>query len=274
MPRSAGTRRFSLSDSDYPVSGKGRRETISLRAFVPNAITSLALCTGLSSAWFALQERWELAAAMILVAGVLDGIDGRIARLLKAQSRFGAELDSLSDVIAFGVSPALLLFLWSLQHMPRFGWTTALFLALCCALRLARYNARMDEGDEPRKSAGYLTGVPAPAGAGIALAPLFVNLATGAEWARMWWLVAPWTLLAAALMLSSVATFGWSSLRLRPSWRFPLLGLIGLYAAALISDPWLTMAGTTMIYLLMIPAAVIAFARVRRSFRQRAEPRG
>lgn len=255
------TRRFSLSDSDYPVGPSPAGQAISLRAFVPNIITSLALCTGLSSAWFALQERWELAAAMILVAGLLDGLDGRVARLLKAQSRFGAELDSLSDVIAFGVSPALLLFLWSLQHMPRFGWTIALFLALCCALRLARFNARMDMADDVRKAAGFLTGVPAPAGAAIALVPLFVALALDTDISRTAWLVGPWTLLAAMLMLSSIPTFGWSGLRIRSSWRFPLLGFIGLYAAALISDPWLTLAATTIIYLLSVPAGLIAFNR-------------
>ncbi len=119
------------------------------------------------STWF-----WELAVGAIVFAGVLDGMDGRIARLLRAESRFGAELDSLSDAIAFGVSPAILLYLWSLQEMPRFGWIACLALALSCVLRLARFNANLDVIDQPRKLAGFNTGVPAPAGAGIALMPV------------------------------------------------------------------------------------------------------
>jgi CDP-diacylglycerol--serine O-phosphatidyltransferase len=120
----------------------------------------------------------------IIVAGVLDGLDGRIARLLRAESRFGAELDSLSDVIAFGVSPAVILFLWSLQYVPRYGWVIALAHAVCCALRLARYNARSMRDDQPRKKAGFFTGVPAPAGAAMALLPLLLWLATGLEFFR------------------------------------------------------------------------------------------
>ena len=117
--------------------------------------------------------------AAIILAGVLDGLDGRIARLLRAQSRFGAELDSLSDNIAFGTAPALILFLWSLAEAPRFGWIAALALAVCCALRLARFNARIDVAEQPHKSAGFNTGVPAPAGAGLAFVPIYLWLITG-----------------------------------------------------------------------------------------------
>jgi CDP-diacylglycerol---serine O-phosphatidyltransferase len=139
---------------------------IAFRAMVPNAITAIALCFGLTGVRFATAGQWRLALACIILAGVLDGMDGRIARLLRAQSKFGAELDSLSDNIAFGTAPALILFLWSLQDAPKFGWTAALALAVCCALRLARFNARIDSIEQPHKSAGFNTGVPAPAGAG------------------------------------------------------------------------------------------------------------
>ena len=141
---------------------------IPLRAFAPNAITALALCFGLTGVRFAIGEEWEKALAAVIFAGVLDGMDGRIARLLRAQSKFGAELDSLSDVIAFGVAPAMILFLWSLDDAPKFGWTAALALAVGCALRLARFNSRMDADVQPHKSAGFNTGIPAPAGAGRA----------------------------------------------------------------------------------------------------------
>jgi CDP-diacylglycerol--serine O-phosphatidyltransferase len=145
---------------------------IPFRAMIPNAITALALCFGPTGVSLAIGGEWQKALAAIVLAGVLDGVDGRIARLLRAQSKFGAELDSLSDNIAFGTAPALILFLWSLQTAPRFGWIAALALAVCCALRLARFNARIDAAEQPHKSAGFNTGVPAPAGAGLAFVPV------------------------------------------------------------------------------------------------------
>ena len=169
------------------------RHGIPFRAMVPNAITLLALCFGLTGVSLAIGAEWEKALGAVVFAGVLDGFDGRIARLLRAQSRFGAELDSLSDNIAFGTAPALILFLWSLQTAPRFGWIAALALAVCCALRLARFNARIDADDQPHKSAGFNTGVPAPAGAGLAFVPVFLWLITDNEFFRQWELVMAWT---------------------------------------------------------------------------------
>ena len=155
---------------------------IPLRTVAPNAITALALCFGLTGIRFAIAasgvdgvpDDWVKAIGSIIIAGILDGVDGRVARMFRGESRFGAELDSLSDVIAFGVSPALIIYLWSLQHFPRFGWFCALAFAVCQALRLARFNARIDVEDQPHKSAGFLTGVPAPAGAGLAFLPLYL----------------------------------------------------------------------------------------------------
>ena len=145
-----------------------------LRAVAPNAVTALALCFGLSGIRFAISSDWEAAVTMIMIAGVLDGLDGRIARMLHGESRFGAELDSLSDAISFGVSPALILYLWSLRELPRIGWLCALIFAVFCALRLARFNAQIDLAEQPHKSAGFLTGAPAPAGAVLAMLPLYL----------------------------------------------------------------------------------------------------
>src|SRR5206468_1909608 len=162
----------------------------------------------------------------IVLAGVLDGLDGRIARLLRAQSKFGAELDSLSDNIAFGTAPALILFLWSLQTAPRFGWIAALALAVCCALRLARFNARLDAAEQPHKSANFNTGVPAPAGAGLAFVPIYLWLITHNGLFREWQLVMAWTILIALLMISSIPTYSWASIRIRREWRmFALAGI-------------------------------------------------
>ena len=141
---------------------------IPLRAVVPNAVTAAALCFGLTGIRFAIAADWDRAVLMILIAGVLDGIDGRIARMMGGESRFGAELDSLSDSISFGVSPAVIMYLWALIEVPKLGWMIALLYAAFTALRLARFNARIDAADQPHKSAGFLTGVPAPAGAALA----------------------------------------------------------------------------------------------------------
>lgn len=248
------------------------RRGISLRAVAPNAVTALALCMGLSGVRFAVGGQWDLAVASIIVAGVLDGLDGRIARLLKGESRFGAELDSLSDVIAFGVSPALILYLWSLQALPRYGWLFALGHAVCCALRLARFNAQIDATEQPHKSAGFLTGVPAPAGAGLALLPIYIWLWSGEELLREVWIVAPWMALCAFLMISNVATYSWSSLRLRRTIRLEAIAGVALLGGALVTVPWETLTVVAAIYLALIPFSIRSYARVRR--RRAAAARG
>ena len=237
---------------------------ISVRAMIPNAITALALCFGLTGVSLAIQGEWERALGSIVLAGVLDGLDGRIARLLRAQSRFGAELDSLSDNIAFGTAPALIVFLWSLKMAPRFGWIAALALAVCCALRLARFNARLDAAEQPHKSAGFNTGVPAPAGAGLAFVPIYLWLVTGNEQFRQWELVMAWTLFIAALMISSLPTYSWTSIRIRSSWRLFALAGVALLGAALVLAPWPTLLAVSALYLLMIPFALASYARVKR----------
>ncbi|MFL6766119.1 MAG: CDP-alcohol phosphatidyltransferase family protein [Sphingomicrobium sp.] len=230
---------------------------------IPNAITALALCFGLTGVSLAIRDDWERALGAIVLAGVLDGLDGRIARLLRAQSKFGAELDSLSDNIAFGTAPALILFLWSLQTAPRFGWIAALALAVCCALRLARFNARLDAAEQPHKSAGFNTGVPAPAGAGLAFVPIYLWLITGDDRFREWLPVMAWTLFIAALMISSLPTYSWASIRIRRSWRLFALAGLALFGASLIVAPWHTLLVLAAIYLLMIPVAFASYERVK-----------
>jgi len=237
---------------------------IPFRAMIPNAITVLALCLGLTGVSLAIGGEWEKALGSIVLAGVLDGFDGRIARLLRAQSKFGAELDSLSDNIAFGTAPALIIFLWSLQTAPRFGWIAALALAVCCALRLARFNARIDVAEQPHKSAGFNTGVPAPVGAGLAFVPIFLWLITGYDVFREWAPVMAWTLFIALLMISSIPTYSWSSLRIRSGWRLFALTGVALLGAALIRAPWITLLLVAGLYLLMIPFSLASYARVKR----------
>ena len=243
---------------------RGLRRGITLRMLAPNAVTAMALCFGLTGVRYGISGEWERAVLSILFAGVLDGLDGRIARMLRGESRFGAELDSLSDSIAFGVAPALILYLWSLHAMPKFGWIFALAHALSCALRLARFNANIDVEEQPHKSAGFLTGVPAPAGAGLTFVPLYLWLVTGEEIFRAWYVVAPWTAFDAFLMISSIATYSWSALRLRKRIRLELIAFVGLLAAALATQPWFTLLLIYGVYVLLIPFGIVSYAKVRK----------
>ncbi|MGE0179401.1 MAG: phosphatidylcholine/phosphatidylserine synthase [Sphingomonas sp.] len=242
------------------------RTGIPLRAVVPNAVTALALCVGLTGVRFAINGEWGQAIMMVIAAAVLDGMDGRIARALRGQTKFGAELDSLSDVIAFGVSPAIIVHLWALHAWPRFGWLFALAYAACMALRLARFNARIDAEDQPHKSAGFLTGVPAPVAAGLLMLPMFLWIASDGEWTwlRDYRLVAPWAAFVAFLVISSIATFSWGSLRLRRHIRLEAIVVIALTGAALVSAPWETLTAAALIYLATIPFSVWSYAKVRR----------
>ena len=231
---------------------QGPKRGLPLRAF------------GLTGVRFAITAEWDKAVAVIFIAGVLDGLDGRVARLLKAESRFGAELDSLSDVIAFGVAPALVLFLWSLMYVPKYGWVIALTHAVSCALRLARFNILIDAEVQPRKSAGFLTGVPAPAGAAMALLPLVLWLATDG-WApfQRTYVVAPWTIVVALLMISDLATYSLTSFRLRREMRLPALLLVGLIGAALLPAPGAPLSGAIILYSAAIPAAARHYRMIR-----------
>jgi CDP-diacylglycerol--serine O-phosphatidyltransferase len=242
---------------------------IPLRAVIPNAVTVLALCFGLTAVKFAFAAEWEKAVTFVAIAAILDGIDGRIARLLKGASRFGAELDSLSDLTAFGVAPALVMYFWALQYMPgRIGWVIALAHAVTCALRLARFNAQIDSADQPHKRAGYLTGIPAPVAAGLTLSPLVVTF--WLEPAILDNLDVRYTVAAVVLitvsflMASSLPTFGWGAVRLRPAQRLPALIGVGLFAGSLFSAPWMTMTFVALAYVIAIPFAVRSYARLKR----------
>lgn len=236
---------------------------IPLRAFVPNAVTALALCFGLTGVRFAIGEEWEKALLAVVFAGVLDAMDGRIARLLRAQSRFGAELDSLSDVIAFGVAPSVIMFLWSLHNAPKFGWTAALALTVCCALRLARFNSRMDAEEQPHKAAGFYTGIPAPVGAGLAFVPVYLWFVSGNPLFRAWYVTMPWVLFIAVLMISAVATYSWSSIRLRRSWRMLAIAGIGLFGAALVTATWHTLLAISAIYIALLPFSIASYLKFK-----------
>jgi CDP-diacylglycerol--serine O-phosphatidyltransferase len=231
---------------------------------VPNLFTILSLCAGLTGLRYGLDGRYELAVALIVAAAVLDGLDGRAARLLNIQSKLGAELDSLADFFNFGVAPALLVYLWALQPVRGLGWAVALLFAVCCALRLARFNTEADDPDRPRWTQHFFTGVPAPAAAGLALSPMIAWFAFGHAIWQHWFLNAATLTLVAILMVSRVPTLSVKRLRLRPDQIVPTLAVAGLAMALLVTEPWLTLSILALLYLASLPVTVLVAARMRR----------
>ncbi len=237
-----------------------RLKGLPFNRMIPNILTLLALCAGLTALRFGLQERWEHALLAILVAAILDGLDGRIARILKGASKFGAELDSLSDFVCFGVAPALLLYLWTLQGAGQMGWMLSLLFSVCGALRLARFNTNLDVPPPPW-SRNYFTGVPAPAGGCLALMPMALTFQFGDGFFREPAFVGTLIFIIALLMVSRVPTYSGKRIRIEHRWILPTMLLVGLLAAAFVSAPWMTLWLVAVIYVASIPFSI-------RSYRQ------
>jgi CDP-diacylglycerol--serine O-phosphatidyltransferase len=242
---------------------RGLKAAPPLVRIIPNAVTITALCTGLSSIRFALMERWELAVSLILIAAILDALDGKIARFLRADSQFGAELDSLSDFISFGVAPAVVVYLYSLHLWKGTGWALALFFSTCMALRLARFNTNMD-APMPEWTKGFSVGVPAPAGAVIALLPLMASFAIEIPLQDLPLLFALSLLGSGLLMISRIPTYVMKNVRAPHHLVRPLLMMVAVFMAALFSIPWWTLSLGTMIYLLSIPVSFVSYGRRKR----------
>jgi CDP-diacylglycerol---serine O-phosphatidyltransferase len=243
----------------------------SFNRIIPNLMTLLGLCAGLTSMRFALEGRFGSAAVAIVVAGAIDGLDGRLARLLKATSRFGAEFDSLADFLCFGVAPAFTIYLWSLQRAGGFGYTPCLMFAVCMALRLARFNAAIDGAPGPAYAYNFFTGVPAPAGAGLALFPLFLGLeakSLGVDWllaaAQHPLLCALVLIGTAVLLISTLPVWSFKNFKVPHQYVLPMLLGTGTFAAVLVADPWAALAAGGLIYLGMLPFSVRSFHRLQR----------
>jgi CDP-diacylglycerol--serine O-phosphatidyltransferase len=231
-----------------------RVPTASVR-LLPNAITVLALCAGLSAVMFALSLNYPMAIASIGIAAVLDSLDGRIARLLDATSKMGAELDSLSDAISFGVAPALVLYVWHADS-ERIGWVVSLVFAVCIVLRLARFNTFLDDTEQPPYASEFFVGVPAPAGGLLALLPLIVSIEFGAGWWSSQAVVWIWTVGIAALLISRIPTLSLKTVRAPAKAIAPLLVGVCLLAAAIFLYPLVALAIALVIYLAHVPYAV------------------
>jgi len=240
-------------DPKSPEMRRRRFRPIPVRMLVPNVITLLAICAGLTAIRLSTEGRMELAVAAIVFAAVLDGVDGRVARMIKGQSKFGAELDSLADFVNFGVAPGLILYSWTLHELNNVGWIAAMIFAISGGLRLARFNATMDDPNKPAFAANFFTGVPAPAGAILVLLPIYLSfLGVPAPPVA---LTTFYTLLIAFLMVSRLPVFSGKTVRLRvpPEMVLPVFVAVIFFVALLVGYPWHILSVGSVLYLLSLP---------------------
>ena len=264
-------RRF---DPDRSAARRARFRAIPVRVLVPNVITLLALCAGLTGIRMAVEGRLEFALAAIVFAAALDGVDGRVARMIKGTSRFGAELDSLADFVNFGVAPALILYFWGLHDLKTVGWIAAMVFAICAGLRLARFNVTAEDPNKPPFASNFFTGVPAPAGAIAVLLPIYMHFLGAPRFALLMPLVLVYTVGIAFLMVSRVPVFSGKKLggRVPPEMVLPVIVLVVLFVALLIGYPWAVLTIGTIAYLASLPFGVLAYRRMAREFAAQNAP--
>lgn len=250
--------KFFITDPEADKSGGEK-----LRKLIPNIITLGSMVCGLTAIQMAVSGRWQDSVLLILIATILDTMDGAIARLLNATSKFGAELDSLADFLSFGVAPATIMYLWILNDAGRVGWIAALVFVLCSSLRLARFNVQTDDvAQKPEWSRYFFSGVPAPAGSGLILLPIILYLQIDIDWSDYNYatpLIGLWTLVVAGLMVSNIPTFSSKQVRL-PGGMIPSLAVIGLFIALLVHAPWMTLTVFGVLYACMIPVSMRVYA--------------
>ncbi len=248
-------------------------KNIPIARLLPNILTMLALCSGLTAMRFAFSAEWAHAALAIVIASVFDILDGRVARLLGMTSKFGAQLDSLADLTNFGVVPALVLYLWALQGAGSLGWIAVLVYVVCTASRLARFNTMLEDQDVPAWAKCYFIGVPSPGGAGVALLPLFLVLQFGPHAQLPPVLLAFWLILAGALMVSRLPTLSMKGRSIAPIWVAPIVAGACLLAAALITDPFLALSVLAFGYLVSLPYGWYLYRRQEQLEIESREPR-
>lgn len=251
--------------------GRPRFRGHSFNRLIPNILTMIGLCAGLSAMRFGLDGHFGRSAVALLFAACIDAVDGRIARLLRATSVFGAEFDSLSDFLCFGVAPSFILYLWSLHDGGRYGFLPCILFTVCMALRLARFNSAIaGPSEQPIYAYNFFTGVPAPAGAGLALFPLFVGLeANKLQWTGLFTavnhpaFVGVMLIGVAFLLVSTLPVWSFKNFKVPAEFVLPMLLGVSGFAAVLVADPWAALAGVGMIYLVMLPFSRRSFRRLK-----------
>ena len=241
-----------------------RFRPIPVRLLVPNVITLLALCAGLTAIRLSVEDRLDLALAAIVFAALLDAVDGRIARMIKGTSRFGAELDSLADFVNFGVAPGLILYFWELKELKSAGWIAAIVFATCAALRLARFNVAIEDPNRPAWAANYFVGMPAPAGAITVLLPIYLAF-LGVPIPSIATFL--YTLAIAILMVSRLPVYSGKKIgtRVPRELVLPVFMLVVLFFALLISYPWPVLALGTLAYLGALPFGWLSYRRLEQA---------
>lgn len=256
------------------ASGGPRIREIPMRMVLPNLVTVLAICAGLSGIRFAFENRFEIAVVMVLLAAFLDGIDGRLARMLKATSKFGAQMDSLADIVNFGVAPALVLYAFLLDRAGSPGWIAALLFTIACGMRLARFNVLADDNDQPAWQTEYFVGVPAPAGAVLVMLPLYLYfLRLGLEPSRPAAFIATgFTVLVAFLLVSRLPVYSGKSVKVPGDRVLPVILGVVLYILLLMTYPWYTLTASVAGYLLFLPFSVRAYSKRARLEGEKVPP--
>ena len=242
--------------------GRPRRRLVPFTAVLPNLVTLLALCAGLTAMRMAHEQRFDLAVAAIMLAIILDGVDGRLARYFRATSKFGEQLDSLADFVNFGVAPGLFIFIWKLDALSSFGWICALVFAICCGLRLARFNVALDETERPKWMSNYFVGIPAPAGACTLMLPLYLHFIGTPRFEFVTaGMVILYTLFVAYLMISRVPTFSGKLVgqKIDRRWVTPLFLCFVMFLGLLATFPWSVLTVCCFLYFGVIPFSVIRF---------------
>jgi CDP-diacylglycerol--serine O-phosphatidyltransferase len=246
-----------------PRGARHRLRRDQINRLLPNALTMLGLCAGLTAIRFGLEERWALGIVLIAGAALLDTLDGRIARLMGGPTEFGGQLDSLVDAISFGVAPVLLMFMWSLEKASGAGWAISVLFVVCCVLRLARFNVASHDPDLPAWAGNYFSGVPAPAGAGLVLLPLMLGVEFGWEFMKSPWLTAVWTMITATLMISTLPTFSFKRIRVPQKFVRVALACIAVLAVAMFTEPLITLSGIVIAYASTLPFAYRSFNKLQ-----------
>lgn len=253
-----------------PKPSNGDHGLTAYHKLIPNVLTLMALTAGLTGIQFAIDEKWEQAVLAIVIAAILDMLDGATARLLNAASKFGAQLDSFSDFLAFGVAPAIILYLWVLEESGKIGWIAMLVYAIACAMRLARYNI-MEKPIHGAWAKGFFAGVPAPGGAGLAFLPMFIWFLDPdffEQFAFGNMLIGIWLILCAGMMISRIPTWSTKQLKLPSKMAMPALGIVVFVMAALIQAPWPTLTIICLGYIASIPFAIRYFRKIVRETRE------
>ena len=248
---------------------KQKLKALPFRKIAPNIVTMLALCSGVTSIRYSIQEDWTKAVICIFLASLFDWFDGRVARFLQGSTKFGAELDSLSDFVSFGVAPAILLYQWSLYDLPKYGWFFCLLMAIGMSMRLARFNTMLDDEPQPEYWTHFFVGVPAPAAAALALMPLLISFDTpGLTFVRSHAFCGTLLCVVSFLMVSRIPTFSTKHLRVTKEGLFLLMIAIALFVSSLITQPWFTLGFATFLYALSIPYGIVVFLRERKKYRE------